>query len=253
MITDSFDPVSPAKINMPLKEGSPKVDVMIMCFSKKIEDFVTENYPCEQIAMSYNATGNVPVWGFPFNGKKFAFMKLYEGAPMCAGMIEEILGSVDVDKFVMFGGAGCLDREIAHGKVMVPTAAYRDEGTSYHYAPASDYIDIPNAPKVAAFMEENGIPYVLGKTWTTDAFFRETEQNFLKRKNDGCIAVEMEVSAAQAVCDFRGKPFYSFLTSGDLLDAPEWDKRQKEGDISGTQHDPGHFNIALLLADFICG
>ena len=31
---------------------------------------------------------------------------------------------------------------------MVPTDAYRDEGTSYHYAPASDYIEIKNADVV---------------------------------------------------------------------------------------------------------
>lgn len=52
---------------------------------------------------------------------------------------------------------------------MVPTEAYRDEGTSYHYAPASDYIKIQNADVVAKFMETVGLPYVKGKTWTTDA------------------------------------------------------------------------------------
>lgn len=47
---------------------------------------------------------------------------------------------------------------------MVPTEAYRNEGTSYHYAPASDYVTIKNAEVVARFMEENGLPYVKGKT-----------------------------------------------------------------------------------------
>ena len=51
----------------------------------------------------------------------------------------------------MFGGSGCLNKEIARGKVMVPTAAYRDEGTSYHYASASDYIEVRNADKVAEY------------------------------------------------------------------------------------------------------
>ena len=43
---------------------------------------------------------------------------------------------------------------------MVPTEAYRDEGTSYHYAPASDYITVKNSDKVAAFMEQAGLPIV---------------------------------------------------------------------------------------------
>ena len=134
---------------------------------------------------------------------------------------------------------------------MIPTEAYRDEGTSYHYAPASDYIRIKNHDIVKAFMEENRIPYVLGKTWTTDAFYRETVNNFEKHKADGCISVEMEGSAVQAVCDFRGLEVYMFFTGGDLLDAPEWTDRKEKGQIERTQHDPGHFDIALALAEYV--
>jgi uridine phosphorylase len=65
---------------------------------------------------------------------------------------------------------------------MVPTEAYRDEGTSYHYMPASDYITVKNSDIVAEFMETYGIPYVKGKTWTTDSFYRETVNNFKKHK-----------------------------------------------------------------------
>ncbi len=42
-----------------------------------------------------------------------------------------------MNRYIVFGGAGCLNKEIAHGKVMVPTFYYRDEGTSYHYAKAN--------------------------------------------------------------------------------------------------------------------
>ena len=86
----------------------------------------------------------------------------------------DTLSELQTDKYIVFGGAGCLNKEIAHGKVMVLTEAYRDEGTSYHYAPASDYITVKNADIVADFMEKNGLPYVKGKTWTTDAIYRET-------------------------------------------------------------------------------
>ncbi len=68
-------------------------------------------------------------------------------------------------------------------------------------------------------MEKNEIPYVKGKTWTTDSFYRETLNNIEKRKNDGCISVEMECSAIQAMCNFRNIEFYTFFTSGDLLDS----------------------------------
>ena len=161
---------------------------------------------------------------------------------------------IKTKKYVVFGGSGCLNREIAHGRVMVPTEAYRDEGTSYHYAPASDYIRISGSGTVAGFMREYGVPFVEGKTWTTDAIHRETVGNFSARKAEGCISVEMECTAIQAMCDFRRLELYFFFTSGDLLDSPEWDERCRSGELAGTQHDAGHFDVALALADYVtCG
>ena len=251
MVTDSFDNQSEAIINPRINEDAPKVDACIITFSNVIEEFVLKNYNCKQIASFKFATGTTPIYRIDYKGKTFAFYKTYVGAPACVGSVEDTLSEIKTDKYIVFGGAGCLNKEIAHGKVMVPTEAYRDEGTSYHYAPASDYITVKNADTVARFMTENGLPYVKGKTWTTDAFYRETTNNFLKRKADGCISVEMECAALQAMCDFRGLNLYTFFTSGDLLDAPEWDERHKTGEHKGTQHDVGHFDIALELARYV--
>lgn len=251
MITDSFDNQSAAIIDPQRKEDAPKVDACIITFSHVIEQFVLEHYDCEKTGSLWCATGETPIWQLTHHGKRFAFYKTYIGASASAALLEDARLELQTDKYIVFGGSGCLNKEIARGKVMVPTEAYRDEGTSYHYAPASDYIKIKNADIVATFMGENGIPYVNGKTWTTDAFYRETVKNFEKHKADGCISVEMESAALQAVCDFRGLDFYVFFTRGDLLDAPEWDMRCKECELEGTQHDVGHFNIALALADYV--
>lgn len=167
--------------------------------------------------------------------------------------IEDTLSEIKTDKYIVFGGSGCLNKEIAHGRIMLPTEAYRDEGTSYHYAPASDYITIRNSDIVAQFMEESGIPFVKGKTWTTDSFYRETIHNFEKRKADGCISVEMECAALQAMCDFRNLNLYMFLTCGDLLDVPKHLYRSGDGRYRGTQHDANHFEIALSLAEYVTG
>ena len=250
MITDSFDNLSPAIINLVRKENAPAVDACIVTFSHEIEKFAAELYAKEEIASLWCASGRTPVYLIELNGKRFAFYRTYVGAPVTAALMEDLTAELQCTRFVLFGGAGCLNREIAHGKVMVPTAAYRDEGTSYHYAPAADYITIRNAETVAGCMEANGIPYVLGKTWTTDAFYRETRNNFEKRKAEGCISVEMECAGVQAMCDFRGLELYPFFTSGDLLDAPEWDDRGRQYK-NGGQHDTGHFSIALALADYI--
>lgn len=251
MLTETFDNRSQAIINPHRKENAPKVDACIMTFSYMIEEFVLANYECDQIASFWSATGKTLIYGIDYKGKKFAFFKTYVGAPACVATVEDTLSELHTDKYIVFGGAGCLNKEIAHGKVMIPTEAYRDEGTSYHYAPAADYITVKNADIVADFMKENGLPYVKGKTWTTDAIYRETANNFEKRKADGCISVEMECAGLQAMCDFKGLDLYTFFTSGDLLDAPQWDSRRKEGQTKDTQHDVGHFNIALELAYYV--
>ena len=240
MITDSFDNKSMAKINPKPKENRLKCDACIVTFSNIIEDYVLKNYNVAQCSSYKMVTGTFPIYKINYKDK---------GAPASVGILEDVTEVIATNKFVVFGGSGCLDREIAHGKIMIPTESYRDEGTSYHYAQASDYIKNTNANKVANFMKSKDLPYILGKNWTTDSFYRETENNIAKRKADGCISVEMECSAMQAVCDFRGLELYYFLTSGDLLDAPEWDKRHVEGEYAGTQHDTRHFDIAIELAN----
>ena len=100
-------------------------------------------------------------------------------------------------------------------------------------------------PGMARFMEENGIPHVLGKTWTTDAFYRELRHQMEARKAEGCVAVDMEAAGVQAVCAFHGWEFYPFFMSGDVLDMPEWD-------IAGlheANHKLDNFALALKIAE----
>ena len=251
MIIDSFDNKSEAKINPKVNENAYKLDVCILTFSNIIEEYVLNNYNYEKIGEIKDAADIRSIYKIDYKGKKIGFFKTYVGAPSCVGSIETSASQIKTNKFIIFGGAGCLNKEIAHGKVMVPTEAYRDEGTSYHYAEASDYINIKNHNIVSEFMRINEIPFIEGKTWTTDAFYRETLNNFERRKNDGCISVEMECSAVQALCNFRNLEFYTFFTSGDLLDSPKWDERRKNGELEGTQHDSTHFDIAIELAVYV--
>ena len=213
MITDSFDDKSNAKINPKPKENRLRCDACIVTFSNIIEDYVLNNYEIEQCDIYKMVTGTFPIYKIEYKGKVFAFYKTLLGAPASAGILEDVTECIDTKKFIVFGGSGCLNKEIARGKITIPTESYRDEGTSYHYVPAADYIKNKNAEKVAEFMKSKNLPYILGRNWTIDSFYRETENNIVKRKADGCISVEMECAALQAVCDFRGLELYYFLTS----------------------------------------
>jgi len=69
------------------------------------------------------------------------------------------------------------------------------------------------------------ITHLVGKTWTTDAPFRETPDRIAKRKEEGCLAVEMESAGMMAVAQFRGVTLGQILYGGDDLTCVEWDER----------------------------
>ena len=167
-----------------------------------------------------------PIYGIKYCDVSVAFYESRVGAPSCVLDMEKAI-SKGVRTVVAFGSCGVLDKEIADGHFIIPVSAIRDEGTSYHYAPASHDIDMDtrSVDVLTATMDKMGYSWLKGKTWTTDAPFRETVAKTTLRKSQGCISVEMECSALLAVAKFRGIRFAQFLYAADNLDAPNWDPR----------------------------
>jgi uridine phosphorylase len=116
--------------------------------------------------------------------------------------------------------------------------------------PASDYIEIKTADKLSDIMTEVKLPHVKGKTWTTDAFFRETQNNMLKRKAEGCLTVEMECASVMAAGQFRGVGVYQYLYAQDNLDATEWEIRSL-GSETPLSEDEKYMLIALDIAAMV--
>ncbi|HEX2938525.1 MAG TPA: nucleoside phosphorylase [Ruminiclostridium sp.] len=249
MITDTFDITTEAILSPEKFYGTHKAlcDICIITFSNQITAEILKQFACVKIAEIESTNGSIPCYKLNYKGKDIAFYMTMIGSAGAGACLEETHCLIGATKYIMFGACGCLNSDITAGKIIVPTDAYRDEGLSYHYAKASDYIKMKNAAFVAAFFKEAGIPYVTGKTWTTDAIYRETHGNMEKRKAEGCITVEMESAGVQAVCDFRNLDFYNFLIGGDLLDSPEWDRRIL-GDAGELIHQIKSFYMALELA-----
>jgi uridine phosphorylase len=148
------------------------------------------------------------------------------GAPLAASLMEDAVAH-GCRRFVACGGAGALVPGLALGHVVVPDAAVRDEGTSYHYLPparevVTDPVDLAVAVTV---LERHGVPHSVGKTWSTDAPYRETEAKVARRRSEGCITVEMETAAFLAVARHRGVRFAQYLYAGDDLSGAAWDHR----------------------------
>jgi len=170
----------------------------------------------------------------------------YVGAPGAACQLEELI-AMGFEKFIVCGGAGVLQKDIQVGHLVVPYAAVRDEGTSYHYiAPSREVACSIHALSVIEDqLEEENLPYIKAKTWTTDAPYRETEGKIALRASEGCVTVEMEAAAFFAVARFRGVELGQILYGGDDLTGKEWDPRQWD---SRTDIRENLINLCLRIA-----
>ncbi len=228
MLLNEFDPnphavIDPGMIIAPV-EGMPKIAVS--CFSYVTFNRMAAAYGGVQIAALKCANGVFPVCKASVEGVEITLMMAPVGAPLCVGAFEELF-QMGVETAVVFGNCGVLDKAIEDCGVIIPTSALRDEGTSCHYAPLSDEIAV-NPKYVQVFtglLGELGIRYTVGKAWTTDAMYRETRDKVKRRREAGCICVDMECSALAALAQFRGKEVFQFFYAGDNLDAANWDAR----------------------------
>lgn len=198
----------------------------VMCFFHEIVDQIGQREDASVLHTLNSEVGPNPVYQFPMNGRSIVVVQPGIGAPFSAAVLEELI-ALGVRKVIAVGGAGALIPDTAVGHVVVPTSAIRDEGTSYHYLPAGREVG-PTATGVAAIeatLQARGVEYMTGKTWTTDAPYRETLNKIARRREEGCLTVEMEASAFFAVAQFRGIEFAQILYCGDDVSGSEWDSR----------------------------
>ena len=251
MITDSFDNQSEAIISPRAFFGEQKkiCDIAVATFSREILSNVLGRYPNEVIGEIKAVNHIRSLYLIEVEGMKLGFYLTEVGSMACSTDIIEVNWKIGADKFILFGSCGDLDPDKTSGKYIIPTAAYRDEGMSYHYAPPSDYIDIRNSDLMEGIFDEMNLPYVKGRVWTTDAIYMETRGHVEKRKEEGCIAVEMELAGVQAVCDYHGFELYDFLCAGDVVDQADY---TPEG-LHDANHSMDKFDVAVKIAKKISG
>lgn len=198
----------------------------VPCFFQEVIATVAAQQSMTKVYQLKSEIGENPVYLLNYHGRRVAVFHPGVGAPLAAGFLEEMI-ALGCERFIACGGAGVLNGEIGVGHLLVPTAAVRDEGTSYHYLPpAREVMAHPQAVRaIETTLQKHQVPYLLTKTWTTDAFYRETPAKVQRRKAEGCLTVEMEAAAFFAVAQFRGAQFGQILYGGDNVSAPEWDHR----------------------------
>jgi len=222
-----FDPIREAIIEPHMLQNALDApENCVICFFQDVlDDIIAERSP-KVIKKIRSESGYHPIYEIEHNGKRMAFFHPGIGAPFSSAMLEEVI-AIGCRKFIACGGAGVLDHALAVGHLLVVNGAVRDEGTSYHYLPPAREVDADKdvVTLIATEMDRQNIPYIHGKTWTTDAPYRETRQRMLTRREEGCLMVDMECSALIAVSQFRKVPFGQILYGGDDLSGSEWDHR----------------------------
>lgn len=198
----------------------------VICFFREVIDKVIAEHNAKVVVENAWEDGPHCIYEISYHDRRLAFFHPGVGAPIAAGLLEEAI-AFGCRKFIACGGCGVLEKDIAVGHLIVVSSAIRDEGVSYHYLPPGREV-IANESGVNALvktLDQYKIPYHVGKTWTTDAPYRETANKIARRREEGCLTVEMESAAFMAVAQFRGVTFGQVLYGGDDLSGDEWDHR----------------------------
>lgn len=140
------------------------------------------------------------------------------GAPITAIWAEQA-AAWGVKNLLIVGWAGGLAPHLTSGEVVLVNQAIRDEGTSYHYAPA----DLPARPTPHLFQQLQPLfPVVSGATWTTDAPYRETAAEIAHFQTQGVLTVEMECSALFVAGQQLGLATAALLVVADTFQQGQW-------------------------------
>ena len=157
-----------------IRDSSIKLPhIAVGVFSEYLVKDIAKIFECEKVG---ELTEKRPVYIMEYKDIKITLFMAGISGPWISNDIEEL--SVNgVDTFIIFGNCGVLDRTIEDCSIIIPTKAYRDEGTSYHYLPDSEYIKLDNkyTNVFKSILKEYKFTFNEGATLRTHCFYRETK------------------------------------------------------------------------------
>ncbi len=206
----------------------------VICFFRDVIEKVATEHQARVAAENRWEDGPHPVYEITHKDQRLAFFHPGVGSALLAALLEEVI-AFGCNRFIACGGCGVLQEEVAAGHLIVVSSAVRDEGVSYHYLPPAREVQANTVAlqSLVSLLNQRSIPHLIGKTWTTDAPYRETRAKIKRRRVEGCLTVEMEAAGMMAVAQFRKVPLAQVLYAGDDLSGSEWDNRnwQSRSDV----------------------
>lgn len=141
------------------------------------------------------------------NGNTCGIIARTIGGPY-AVLIAEQLRVSGAELILGLTSAGRVSRSLPLPTLVVVQNAIRDEGTSYHYVPPGNPVE-SDSELVTTLMNgigSLGLPVFSGRVWTTDAPYRETQQQLDTYATEGVLAVEMQAASLLAFSKATGMP-----------------------------------------------
>ena len=203
----------------------------VFAFLGEAIDSYAEAHHADVVSRFISITKEYPVYVIETNGQKYCLVQAPVGAAAAVQILDWLI-SYGVKKIISGGSCGVLEN-MDENVFLVPYKAMRDEGTSYHYLPASRFVDISKDARgaIEKTLNNHHLSYSKVITWSTDGFFRETREKIDYRKSEGCSVVEMECAALAACAQMRGAVWGELLFTADTLaDAEHYDERNWGGD-----------------------
>ena len=226
------------------QKGLPNIDVPPICILDPDGDIVRrlrkegrskpfEGWPCYHTQLD----------AFELAGQTVGIVGCAVGAPFAVLIAEELFES-GCRLLLSVTSAGQIVPAGPTPYFVIIDRALRDEGTSYHYAAASEYGEADaalvamadNALKVA------GLRAIVGPTWTTDAPFRETAEAIEAAQRRGILAVEMEAAALYTFAQARQAKVLciAHVTNTMGQTAQDFEKGEADGTAEAMRHSGSH-------------
>ncbi|MEO7988620.1 MAG: nucleoside phosphorylase [Chryseolinea sp.] len=192
-----------------------------------IEEYVIQKYDA-QFNKAW-ACYHTRMFEFTLDDIKVGIIGRAVGASFAVLLAEQLFAS-GCKLLLSMTSSGQLVQQMEPPYFILIEKAVRDEGTSYHYLPASEFSFLKKElkEKLEVAFDKLDLKIFTGSTWTTDAPYRETEEAIKYYKDKGIHAVEMEASALYAFAQARNKDVICFAHVTNQMASVEGDFEKGE-------------------------
>jgi uridine phosphorylase len=178
------------------------------------------------------------LYTFELNGHEIGIVGCVVGASFAVLIAEQLFVS-GCEWLVSITSSGIIKKISESVSYLLIREAVRDEGTSYHYIPASATSTI-NKDLLRILERDlvNKSPQIaIGKSWTTDAPYRETQSAIDAMKQADVNAVEMEAAALYAFAKAKNKKVICFahITNSMAQNEMDFEKGIENGSITSLE------------------